>query len=458
MASGKPGRCSTPAAPRPPHLDLSGISTVLRVDEEGRVVEQSPPNPSSPSEDYEAREGTSSGEEDNLVTGVWGGGRGRTEDCSGPPPTSGVWGGSEGESSGPPPTIGAYRGDGGEDSSNPPPTPFFPGAWGRRQGSERDPSGPLSSSGVVGGGEGDFRAPSAPPRTPFGGSGEGPSRQPPPYQASRFQLRSPWASSTSTSRPMFQPYSPMSPLRFSPIHLSDPPSARSGSPFPFHHPAPSPSTLPATPFPLLEASATTLEGSSEQRHPARSVTFNRGADIFRVYQREASLVRSESSSPPAPLRSPTPSTVEEEVFRRPEVPPPSRSSSPTAPSTPLPSQGRSQVGAATAAKLQAFSERLRSLTSEPSLARTPARPAGRLVPATPRPQATPRPLATPSRPQATPRTPRNRTPDSRATTPRSVTTPGTATNLPDADCYVAVMEGRGTARGEVGIAAVSLAR
>ena len=38
MASGGAGRCSTPAAPRPPHLDLSGISTVLRVDEEGRVL------------------------------------------------------------------------------------------------------------------------------------------------------------------------------------------------------------------------------------------------------------------------------------------------------------------------------------------------------------------------------------------------------------------------------------
>ena len=95
----------------------------------------------------------------------------------------------------------------------------------------------------------------------------------------------------------------------------------------------------------------------------------------------------------------------------------------------------SQVDAVTASKLAAFSERLRSLTSSALVTRTPvkSRTPGSLV------------------------TPRNKTPDSRTTLRSCGTTPlSSATNLPDPACFVAVMEGRGAAKGEVGIAAITM--
>ena len=83
----------------------------------------------------------------------------------------------------------------------------------------------------------------------------------------------------------------------------------------------------------------------------------------------------------------------------------------------------------TASKLSSFSQRLKTLTTPA----TPVKPVirGGLV------------------------TPRTKTPDSRqATTPHS--TPMHCSSRPDASSFVALIEGRGTARGEVGIAAICL--
>ena len=48
-------------------------------------------------------------------------------------------------------------------------------------------------------------------------------------------------------------------------------------------------------------------------------------------------------------------------------------------------------------------------------------------------------------------TPRNKTPDSRHTTPM-----GCTSSNPDPACFVAILEGRGSAKGEVGMAAICL--
>ena len=101
------------------------------------------------------------------------------------------------------------------------------------------------------------------------------------------------------------------------------------------------------------------------------------------------------------------------------------------------------MNTATASKLAAFSERLRALTS-PALLSTTTK--------------TPHKSNTSNRGSLV--TPRNKTPDSRQATPRSTITGtplGTSNNPTDPDCYVAVMEGRGAAKGEVGVAAINLA-
>ena len=100
------------------------------------------------------------------------------------------------------------------------------------------------------------------------------------------------------------------------------------------------------------------------------------------------------------------------------------------------------MNTATASNLAAFSERLRALTT-PALINT---------------ANTPHKSNTSNRGSLV--TPRNKTPDSRQATPRSTVTGtplGTSNNPTDLDCYVAVMEGRGAAKGEVGVAAVNLA-
>ena len=52
-------------------------------------------------------------------------------------------------------------------------------------------------------------------------------------------------------------------------------------------------------------------------------------------------------------------------------------------------------------------------------------------------------------------TPRNKTPDSHHTTPHS-TPMGCTSTHPDPACFAAILEGRGSAKGEVGIAAICL--
>ena len=79
-----------------------------------------------------------------------------------------------------------------------------------------------------------------------------------------------------------------------------------------------------------------------------------------------------------------------------------------------------------------FSQRLKSLTF-PSIPCTPLKPT----------------------PNASLVTPRNKTPDSRHTTPHS-TPMGCTSTHPDPACFAAILEGRGSAKGEVGIAAICL--
>ena len=99
-----------------------------------------------------------------------------------------------------------------------------------------------------------------------------------------------------------------------------------------------------------------------------------------------------------------------------------------------PVHSRSCLAADTASRLSSFSQRLRSLTRESLV--TPRTPA---TPLTPRMAVTPRSAASTA------------TPDSRAGTPR----PGFSA-CPDPQCCVALLEGRGQAAGEVGIAAFTL--
>jgi DNA mismatch repair protein MSH4 len=160
--------------------------------------------------------------------------------------------------------------------------------------------------------------------------------------------------------------------------------------------------------------------------------------MFNLYERESSRESQESdlSALPAGARpshgllSSSPS--EDSLFKRPPAPVASSVSS-----SEQVYSGR-QVDPATASKLAAFSLRLRTLTATALL--TPARTP---VKGGPRPGAMV--------------TPRNRTPGSVATPLSCATTPlDSVTNRPDPTCFVAVIEGRGSARGEVGLAAVSL--
>ena len=187
----------------------------------------------------------------------------------------------------------------------------------------------------------------------------------------------------------------------------------------------------------------------------RSITFNHvpdfEPDIIGIHQRD------DSNETPTPrLERETPSrdcdqlarqsnsysstgiSSKDHVFKIPQAVPKSVS-------TPSSSEvySSNQVDPGTASKLSAFSHRLRALTSATSalVTKTPLKSGGR--------DNSTNPLVTP----------RNKTPDSRLVTPRSCTTTtplGTETNYPDPDCFLSVIEGRGSARCEVGVAAICL--
>ena len=212
----------------------------------------------------------------------------------------------------------------------------------------------------------------------------------------------------------------------------------------------------------------------------RSVNFNQEPIVFNIYDREESLEfdLSGAAASLSPFEAPLPpsriphsqvelsssgsfenvheeETMEDVLFKRP-LAPPTRVFSASSSEAPPPAVETVDVGGyklsqeasqskpnpATASKLAAFSERLRSLTSGTltTTAKTPLKP-----------------NATHRSSLVTPRS--NKTPESRQTTPRSTvpSTPlGTSNNPTDPDCYVCVVEGRGAAKGEVGIAAINL--
>ena len=200
-----------------------------------------------------------------------------------------------------------------------------------------------------------------------------------------------------------------------------------------------------------------MTDKARQRKPDKSVTFN-NEDLFNIYERDNStsfelcspLKESSAKNPfatpsqsnsltslPFSTLHSTSSQSSDEMFKKPGKPVSALRSSgvSSTPDAVQPVHSATFLDQSTANKLSSFSHRLRSLTS-PSIPHTPLKPTprGNLV------------------------TPKNKTPDSRHTTPHSaISTPlGCTSTNPDPSCFVAILEGRGSAKGEVGIAAICL--